>query len=313
MSIERKSGYLLSVVVPVFNEEEVIREFVHRAQAVVRGLGCRHEIIFINDGSRDRSADYLREEKAKDANLKIVHFSRNFGHQAAITAGLDYAQGDAVIILDADLQDPPELIPELVAKWREGYDIVDAQRKRRLGETIFKTWSAAIFYRLIRKLSRVQIPVDVGDYRLIDRVAVEAFKRLRESHRYIRGLIAWLGFRHTTVEYVRDKRYAGETKFPLAKMLAFSMDGITSFSVLPLRIAAWLGFFCAILAFLYLPYAVYVKWILKIAVPGWTTVIVAIFFLGGIQLLCLGIMGEYIGVLHEEVKNRPLYLVREVE
>jgi dolichol-phosphate mannosyltransferase len=305
--------YLLSVVVPVYNEELVIAEFVSRAQTVLKNLGCSYELIFVNDGSKDKTLDILKTEKNTHPNIRIISLSRNFGHQAALTAGTDHARGDAVVIIDSDLQDPPELIPELVKKWREGFDIVDAKRKRRMGETIFKTWTAKLFYRLLQKLSNVEIPVDVGDYRLLSRRALEALVKLRESHRYVRGLVAWLGFPRTSVEYVRDKRFAGETKYPLIKMLRFSLDGITSFSILPLRMASYLGFVIALLSLLYVPYAIYVKYISKTAVLGWTTVIIAIFFLGGIQLFCIGILGEYIGIIHEESKKRPLYLIKEMD
>jgi dolichol-phosphate mannosyltransferase len=311
--MKTNSSYLLSVVVPVYNEELVIAEFVARAQTVLKNLGCSYELIFVNDGSKDKTLDILKTEKNKHANIRIISLSRNFGHQAALTAGTDHAKGDAVVIIDSDLQDPPELIPELVKKWQEGFDIVDARRKRRMGETIFKTWTAKVFYRLLQKLSNVEIPVDVGDYRLLSRRALEALVKLRESHRYVRGLVAWLGFPRTSVEYVRDKRFAGETKYPLIKMLRFSLDGITSFSILPLRMASYLGFTIALLSLLYVPYAIYVKYISKTAVLGWTTVIIAIFFLGGIQLFCIGILGEYIGIIHEESKKRPLYLIKEMD
>jgi dolichol-phosphate mannosyltransferase len=313
MSPQPGSDYLLSVIVPVFNEEAVLSDFLERIQAVLEKLECRYELIFINDGSRDRTLEIIKEAKRKKPHIKVLSLSRNFGHQSAITAGMDHAKGDAVIIIDADLQDPPELIPQLVKKWRQGYDIVDAQRKRRLGETIFKTWSAALFYRLLQKLSNVRIPVDVGDYRLLSRNVVTELNRLRESHRYVRGLVAWLGFSRTAVEYVRDKRYAGKTKYPLVKMLRFSIDGITAFSIVPLRIATYLGFTIAALSFLYIPYAFYVKFVARTTVTGWTTVIVAIFFLGGIQLFCMGILGEYIGIIHEESKKRPLYIIREID
>jgi len=306
------NDFLLSVVVPVFNEECVIEEFVRRTTAVLERVGCRYELLFVNDGSRDASLDLLKRAKSSNPRIGIINFSRNFGHQMAITAGMDHAKGDAIVIIDADLQDPPELIPEMLEKWKNGYDIVYAKRKLRLGETVFKRWTAAFFYRLIKKISKVDIPVDIGDYRLLSRRVLEALKPLRETHRYIRGLVAWIGFNQTFVEYVRNKRYAGKTKFPFSKMLRFSIDGIASFSILPLRFATWLGFISSFLSFLYLPYAFYAKYILKSAVPGWTTVIIAIFFVGGIQLMCMGIMGEYIGILYDESKKRPLYVVSDI-
>jgi glycosyltransferase involved in cell wall biosynthesis len=307
----KDKDFLLSIVVPVFNEEKLIRESVKRLVTVASQIGCRYELIFINDGSRDATFEILKNERAQNPNIRIIHFTRNFGHQMAITAGMDHIKGDVMVTIDGDLQDPPELIPEMLVKWREGYDVVYARRKRRLGETIFKRMTATLFYRLVRKVSNVDIPVDVGDYRLMSRRAVHDLNQMRERHRYVRGLVAWLGYKQTFVEYVRDKRYAGETKYSLMKMIRFSMDGLSSFSIAPLRLATFLGFFCAAFSFLYICYALF-AYLSHQVVSGWTTVVIAVFFLGGVQLICLGILGEYIGMIHSESKKRPLYLIEEI-
>lgn len=308
----REKDFLLSVIVPVFNEELLIPDSSKRLCSVMQKLGGRYELIFVDDGSCDRTWEILQEERRRNPAIRLIHFSRNFGHQMAITAGMDYAQGDAIVTLDADLQDPPELIEPMLAKWQEGYDVVHARRVRRLGETVFKKWTAAFFYRLVRRVSNVDIPVDVGDYRLMSRKVVEEMKGLRERHRYIRGLTAWLGFKQAFVDYVREKRFAGSTKYSLMKMIKFSMDGLASFSILPLRLATMVGFASALFAFFYILYALYVNLIRHDVVRGWTTVTIAIFFLGGIQLICLGIIGEYIGMIHEESKQRPLYIIDSI-
>ncbi len=302
---------LISIVIPVFNEQDVLPLLVGRLEKVAHGLGSRYEILFIDDGSTDLTPQILKQEKEKNPHIRVITFSRNFGHQIAITAGFDLAKGDAVIIMDADLQDPPEVIPELILKWQSGYDIVDAKRERRMGESFFKKWTAAFYYRLLKKISNAEVALDVGDFRLLSRRAVDALNRLRESRRFLRGMISWLGFPRASVAYVRENRRAGNSKYPLGKMLRFSLDGIIGFSIAPLRFATWIGFGIACLSFLYLPYAAYVRFVLNDAVRGWTTLIIAVFFLGGIQLICLGIIGEYIGVLLEESKKRPLYLIRD--
>ena len=307
----KNPDFLLSVIVPVYNEEALILESIKRLNAVMTQLGCRYELLFINDGSHDRTLELLKQEQLKNSRIRIINFSRNFGHQMAITAGADHAKGDVIVIIDADLQDPPELIKDMLEKWQQGYDVVYARRKSRLGESAFKKLTALYFYRLVRKVSNVDIPVDVGDYRLMSRRALNDLNQLRERHRYVRGLVAWLGYKQTFVEYDRDKRFAGETKYSLMKMLRFSIDGLSSFSIAPLRLATLLGFASAALSFLYILYAVAVHF-LGHTVTGWTTVVIAVFFLGGIQLICLGILGEYIGMIHDESKKRPLYLVDEV-
>jgi dolichol-phosphate mannosyltransferase len=302
----------ISVVVPMFNEEAGAAECVKRLTQVLEGMPFRYEIIFVNDGSRDRTLENLKAQKSANPNIKIVDLSRNFGHQLAITAGIDLAQGDAVIVIDGDLQDPPELFPEMAAKWQEGYDVVHAKRRKREGETTFKLLTAKIYYRLIREIAHVDIPVDVGDFRLMSRRAVDALKSLREKHRYIRGMVAWLGFNQTTVEYDRSARFAGQTHYPLSRMLSFSWIGLTSFSIVPLRLATFCGLLSALAGFLYGIYALIVKYVFHTAIIGWTSIVILILLLGGIQLLCLGIIGEYVGKLYEESKNRPLYLVKDI-
>lgn len=301
----------LSVVAPVYNEEDVVSEFYRRLKEVMDSLNNSSEIIFVNDGSKDKTLDILRDIAKNDNRVKIISFSRNFGHQIAITAGIERAKGQAVVIIDADLQDPPEIILELIKKWQEGFDVVYAIRKLRLGEKIFKTITARLFYRLIRKITDVDIPVDVGDFRLISRKATDAFKKISESHRYVRGLISWIGFKQTGIYYARDKRYAGKTKSSLFKMVNFSLDGISSFSNLPLKLATWTGFISSALAFFYIIYSVYVKYVLNKAVQGWTSLVVIVLFLGGVQLITIGILGEYISRVYDETKRRPLYLIDE--
>lgn len=307
----RDQDFLLSIIVPVYNEALLIEESVKRLNAAASGLGCRYEIVFVDDGSKDETFALLQKERQHNPHLRLLKLTRNFGHQMAITAAMDQVKGDVIVTIDADLQDPPELIGKMLEEWRKGFDVVYARRERRLGETIFKRWTAAIFYRLVRKMSGVDIPVDVGDFRLMSRRALDELNQLRERHRYVRGLVAWLGYKQTFVDYVRDKRYAGKTKYSLGKMLAFSLDGISSFSTAPLRLATWMGFAAASFSFLYIFYALYVKFITHDVVAGWTTVIIAVFFLGGIQLICLGIIGEYLGMLHEESKKRPLYIIEQ--
>ncbi len=304
--------FLLSVVVPMYNEQEGAVECVNRLNTVLTELKCRYEVLFINDGSRDRTLEILRQQKPNFPNIKIIDLSRNFGHQLAITAGIDIAEGDALIIIDGDLQDPPELFGEMIAKWREGFDIVHAKRRKRPGETPFKLLTAKIYYRLINEIAHVDMPVDVGDFRLMSRRAVEALKAMREKHRYVRGMVAWLGYNITSVEYDRSTRFAGVTKYSLRRMLSFSWTGLTSFSVVPLRLATLSGLASAFAGFLYGIYAIVAKFILGTAVIGWTSIIIIVLLLGGIQLICLGIIGEYVGKIYEEAKNRPLYLVKEI-
>jgi dolichol-phosphate mannosyltransferase len=300
----------LSVVVPVFNEEENIPELYRRLRAVLPQVVQEWEILFVDDGSRDRSWELIRTLAAQDPRVRGLRFSRNFGHQMAFAAGLDHARGQAVVIMDADLQDPPELIPELVAKHREGYEVVYAVRVARHGETAFKKLTAKLFYRLLARITAVQIPLDTGDFRLMGPRAVEAFRRLPERHRFTRGLVAWLGFPQTGVPYERAPRHAGTTKYPLRKMLRFALDAITSFSHLPLQLATWLGFVVSAFAFFYILVVLALK-VAGISWPGYTSLMAAILFLGGVQLLMVGLLGEYVGRIYDEVKHRPLYLVAE--
>lgn len=302
-----------SIVIPIYNEAEVLPILYCRLTQVMEGMGEPYEVIFVNDGSSDASSVLLHELRAKDERVRFVSFSRNFGHQIAITAGLDYSSGLAVVVMDADLQDPPEVIPRLVEKWREGYDIVSAVREGRRGEGLFKRMTAALFYRLLRHLTATEIPLDAGDFRLMSRRAVKALKALREQNRFVRGLASWIGFRQAQVTFVRDIRHAGETKYPFAKMLRFALDGLTSFSYVPLRLATYLGFTVSLISLVYIVWALGLKLLTNRVVAGWTSIIVAVLFVGGIQLITLGIVGEYIGRIYEEVKQRPLYLVDEDE
>lgn len=301
---------LHSLVVAMFNEEEVFDEFYERASTVMSGLGDDYEIVFVDDGSRDRTPAKLEAIAAKDPHVRVVFFSRNFGHQVALTAGIDAAAGDTVTAIDADLQDPPEVIPEFVDRWREGADVVHAVRVKREGEGAFKRASAGLFYRLLNRMTNVDMTVDSGDFRLLDRRAADALRSLRESSRYIRGLVSWVGFTQASVEYVRQPRAAGVTKYPLKKMLKFAADATFSFSGVPLQIASWMGFIVAAAGFLTGLYVLWLHLVVHVGVPGWSSIMVAVLFFGGIQLLFLGVVGEYLWRILEQVKQRPLYVVR---
>ncbi len=305
-------GPTFSVVVPVYNERENLPELYRRVRAVMESLGEPWELVPVDDGSTDGSTEYLRELREKDPeHVRPVILARNFGHQLAVTAGLDYARGRAVILMDADLQDPPEVIPQLVEKWREGYDVVYAVRQRREGESWFKRATAALFYRFIRRITEVPIPVDTGDFRLMDRKVVDVLRRMRERHRFIRGMVAWVGFRQVGVPYVRAPRYAGETKYPLRKMVKFAWDAITGFSYAPLQLAMYLGFISAGIAIFSIPLVAAARLMGSRAFYGQATTLIAVLFLGGVQLISLGILGEYVGRIYDEVKGRPLYVVAE--
>lgn len=301
----------LSVIVPMYNEEEVIEVTYNRLRSVLQSLGETYEIVFVNDGSRDKTASIVRQICEKDHAVKLLDFSRNFGHQIAVTAGMDHASGRAVVLIDADLQDPPEIILDMVAKWREGYDVVYGKRVERKGETWFKKTTAAAFYRLLRAMTSVNIPVDTGDFRLMDRKVCDALTGMRERSRFIRGMVSWAGFKQTSVEYVREERFAGETKYPLRKMLKLSLDAITSFSTKPLKIAGVLGFLLSAAGFIYLFVVLYQRLFTDSTSPGWTSLIVISLLFHGITLSLLGVLGEYIGRIYEETKGRPLYLVSE--
>lgn len=305
---------LLSIVVPCYNEEPVIPETIRRLQRVketLEGFALRVELIFVDDGSRDLTSEIIKGHIEADGSIRLISFSRNFGHQIAVTAGIDEATGDAVVLIDADLQDPPEVIEQMVAKWREGYDVVYGTRTQRAGESAFKLATARGFYRILNRLSEIPIPLDTGDFRLIGRPVVDAIKNMRERDRFVRGMVSWAGFRQIAMPYERAQRFAGESKYPLRKMLRFATDGILSFSIKPLRASIMLGSASACVALLVAIYAVVMRLFTNQWVPGWTAIMVAILFLGGAQLLCLGIAGEYIGRIYGEVKQRPLYLVRE--
>jgi glycosyltransferase involved in cell wall biosynthesis len=300
---------LYSVVIPVYNEAEVLPTLYRRLTSVLEGVGETYEIIFVDDGSTDASPKLIAEFRARDPRVKLVGLSRNFGHQAAITAGLDYSSGEAVVVMDADLQDPPEVIPQLIAQWRAGYDIVFAVRASRKGEGVFKRSTASVFYRLLQYLTATEIPADAGDFRLMSWRAVAALRRIRERNRFVRGLVGWIGFRHTSITFARDVRHAGETKYPMGKMARFALNGIIAFSFVPLQLATYLGFTVSLLSFAYILYAAWLKLFTDQTVHGWTSVIVAVLFMGGVQLISLGIIGEYIGRIYEEVKQRPLYVI----
>lgn len=305
------SKTVISVVIPMYNEEQVVYESYKRLKEVMESLDERYEMIFVNDGSRDATPLILRRICENDPTVHFIDFSRNFGHQTAISAGMDYSQGEAVVVIDADLQDPPEVIPQMIAKWREGYDVVYGKRAVRLGETLFKRVTSALFYRILKRLSDVDIPLDTGDFRLIDRKVCDALKLVKERNRYVRGIISWLGFKQTGVEYVRDKRFAGETKYPLKKMLRFAFDGITSFSSKPLKLSSYVGAVVSCAGFAYLLVVVFLKLFTGQTVAGWASVMAVSLFFNGIVLLMLGIIGEYIGRIYDEAKGRPLYVIRE--
>ncbi len=301
----------LTLILPIYNEEGNIEEVYKRSTEVLKSFKKPYEIIFINDGSRDSSISMLRELAKKDEAIKVLNFSRNFGHQIAITAGLDYASGEAVIIMDADLQDKPEVIPEMVKEWQKGFDVIYGRRKTRK-DTIFKKYTAWLFYRAINKLANIDIPLDTGDFRLMDRKVVDEMVKLREHSRFMRGLTSWCGFNQTAVYFDRDERRFGVTNYPLKKMIKFALDGITAFSYVPLKLSTYLGFVAAFIGFCYGVFEIIKKIIAPSSnVPGWTSLIIIVLFIGGIQLIILGIVGEYIGRIYTEAQNRPLYVVRD--
>jgi polyisoprenyl-phosphate glycosyltransferase len=303
---------MISIIVPCLNEEEVLRKTNRRLVTVLEQLPLNFEILYVDDGSTDRTPEILREFQSDDARIRVVRFSRNFGHQMAITAGLEHASGDAVAIIDADLQDPPEVLADFVAKWMDGFDVVYGVRTEREGETAFKLWTAKLFYRLVGKLSDTKIPLDTGDFRLMGRRVVDALLAMPERDRFVRGMVSWLGFSQAAVFYRREARAAGVTKFSLFKMLRFAADGIFSFSILPLRLATWVGFAASGIALLGILITVVERMMgVQGLVKGWASILVAILFIGGVQLICMGIIGEYVGRIYGESKSRPLYVVRE--
>ena len=305
---------LCSVVVPMYNEEEVIPVTYQRLTDVMEKANVNYEIIFVNDGSRDKTAELLNEICDNDKRVKLLDFSRNFGHQIAITAGMDYSCGQCIVVIDGDLQDPPELIPAMIEKWKDGYDVVYGKRISRQGESIFKKLTAAIYYRLLRSMTDVSIPVDTGDFRLIDRKVCDALKEVKERNRYVRGLISWLGFKQTSIEFERQERFAGETKYPLRKMLKLAFDGITTFSYKPLKLASYIGTIISLGSFAYLIFVIVQRLFFPETVqPGWASTLAVSLFFNGITLLMLGIMGEYVGRIYDEVKGRPLYIIKETK
>jgi glycosyltransferase involved in cell wall biosynthesis len=304
-----------SFVVPLYNEEETVPELRARLTAVMDSLDGESEAILVDDGSRDRTLQLLIDAHGEDVRFKVVSLSRNFGHQVAVTAGLDFARGDAVILMDGDLQDPPELASELIARWRDGAEIVYAVREDRTVEPFFRRHAISFFYRLLRRFAHVDIPVDAGDFRLIDRRAVDALRRMPESNRYVRGLVAWVGFRQVGVPYRRDARHAGRTKYPLRKLVTLALDGVVGFSTAPLKLSLVVGFLVSAAAFVF---AIVIA-VLRLAgvavvgrVPGWTSIVFVVSILGGLQLVVLGMIGIYLGRLYEEAKRRPLYLVAQL-
>ena len=301
-----------SVIIPAYNEQEVISETYARLTKVMTGLGESYELIFINDGSIDQTAQIIAGFCENDPTVRLINFSRNFGHMSAISAGMDNAGGQAIFIIDADLQDPPEVFPDMVSKWKEGYHVVYGKRIKRKGESWFKRWSAKIFYRILRRLTSVDLPPDTGEFRLIDRRVCDAVNKLPEKSRYIRGLVSWVGFKQIPVEYEREKRFAGITKYPFKKMAAFAMDAIASFSYKPLKLATTLGFTISMLSFAYIIYIIYERIFTDRTVTGWASTIAVILFTQGIVLMLLGLMGEYIGRIYKELQNRPNYIIQEI-
>ena len=300
-----------SIVAPIFNEYENILELYRRVATVMDSTGEAWELLLVDDGSTDGSTERIRELALQDKRVRPVIFARNFGHQIAVTAGLDYSRGQAVIVIDADLQDPPEVILELAKKWKEGYEVVYAVRTEREGETWFKKATAALFYRIIFRITDVKIPLDTGDFRLIDRTVVDVMKQMRERHRFLRGMASWVGFKQVGVAYKRAARLSGETKYPFSKMLKLALNAITGFSYFPLQVATYIGFVAAGIAIAAIPLVAVLRMTGSHFFEGQTTTLISVLFLGGVQLISLGILGEYIGRIYDEVKGRPLYVVRE--
>jgi glycosyltransferase involved in cell wall biosynthesis len=302
---------IISIVAPCFNEAATLPEFYRRVKEAMQTQAETWELVLVDDGSQDGTADILRELAHQDTHIRPVIFARNFGHQLAVTAGLDYSRGQAVVIIDSDLQDPPEVIPQLIAEWHNGNEVVYAVRTEREGETWFKLFTASLFYRLIYRITDVDIPLDTGDFRLLDRKVVNVLNGMRERHRFLRGMSVWVGFRQTGVPYKRAARFAGETKYPLKKMVKFAGDAITGFSYLPLQLATYLGFIAAGVSILAIPVVIATRVAGSQAFFGQATTLIAVLFLGGVQLISLGILGEYIGRIYDEARGRPLYIVRE--
>ncbi len=311
LSMKKKAITEISVVIPVYNEESCISELYVRLKQAVGGISERYEFIFVDDGSNDNTLPLIKHYASQDEHVKYITFSRNFGHQNAIIAGITYASGNCIVIIDGDLQDPPELIPKLYEKYKEGFHVVYAKRIEREGENLSKKLTAKIFYRLLKWITPLDIPVDTGDFRIISRQVAEELKKMEEKNLFLRGQIAWIGFRQTFVSYKRKSRHSGKTKFSYSKMLRFALDGVTSFSNLPLKLATFLGFVFSFVAFIIILYALYSKFILNRVVTGWTSLMLSTMFIGGVQLLCIGIIGEYISRIGNDVRKRPLFIIEE--
>lgn len=301
----------LSVIIPVYNEEKNVRRLYDRLFSVASSLQRRYEFIFINDGSKDKTLTEVKALAMENSAVKFIDFSRNFGHQVAVTAGLNLCHGTRVVIIDADLQDPPELILDMDKKMDEGYEVVFAKRRKREGESVFKLATAKIFYRLLASLTSIDIPLDTGDFRMMDRKVVDTLNQMPEHHKFIRGMVAWIGFNQTFVEYDRDKRYAGKTGYTFKKMLRFAVDGITGFSNLPLKLATYAGFLFSGFSFLMIIWALYSKFFSDTYVQGWASIMISILFIGGIQLICLGLIGEYLIRMDANIRQRPLYIIKD--
>jgi len=308
---QKGTNLMYSVVAPVYNEIESVAAFCKKVTEVMGSLEGAWELVLVDDGSTDGSTQKIRDLAAENDHIRPVIFARNFGHQIAVTAGLDYARGDAVVIIDADLQDPPEVILDLIKKWKEGFEVVYAVRRKREGESRFKLATAALFYRLIQRITDVKIPLDTGDFRLLDRKVVDVMGEMRERHRFLRGMSAWVGYRQVGVEYDRKERFAGSTKYPFRKMLQLALNAITSFSYFPLQMATYIGFFAAGLSIVAIPIVIALRLSNRAELSGQATTLIAVLFLGGVQMITLGILGEYIGRIYDEVKGRPLYIVSE--
>ncbi len=301
----------ISLVIPCYNEEDVLPELRRRLQELVAQYSCPVEVVLIDDGSKDQTWNMINQYATEDSFIKAIRLSRNFGHQTAITCGLDQTRGEVVVILDADLQDPPELIPDMIKEWSDGYDVVYGQRKKRAGESLSKKFFAFAFYRIFEKIAGLQVPKDTGDFRLMDRRAVDALQSLRERHRFVRGMVSWIGYHQKALQYDRPERFAGVTKYPFRKSLFLAIDAITSFTYAPLRLASYLGVATSALAFLYIFVVLFLK-VLGINFPGYTSIMASILLLGGVQLTVLGILGEYVGRIFEQGQQRPLYLVDQI-
>ncbi len=301
----------ISVIIPVYNEEDNIQPLYERLRSVMQKMGVSYELIFVNDGSQDKTIRLVKALAYKTNEVKYIDFSRNFGHQIAVTAGLDKANGDAIVIIDADLQDPPELIAEMYEKMKEGYEVVYAKRKKRSGESVMKLWTASMFYRILARITSISIPVDTGDFRIMDKKIVEILRQMPEKNKFLRGQISWIGFNQTFIEYEREERQAGETGYTYGKMMRFALDGITAFSDIPLKVVTYFGFIVSFIAFLISLYALYSRFILRDYVQGWTSLMISVLFIGGIQMIAIGIIGEYMSRMNSNIRNRPLYIIRD--